>query len=362
MNNSIKYENMSDYSLKLSEALKPLNAGKLVVNYGVPTDISYSFDISSRILLSTFNSISEVESMLEKFRKLPTLDIIAIKDNKNALKAKKQIIQIRSLLKKQLDRLKKKFDKCRKNCYEQYSVISKSIDDRDDFRKFREDTFDFRFMMYENEKEIPYDRVNDLGYLDILQTKKEHVEEEATINNYYKLESDRVKEFEESLKTLFGVLAEYPKNDLHDQINDERIAIRKAVSPKVISITKDNLESLRHSEQLQLDLDDISEIFKTMSEFTNNDRYLQNINKMIAQLPQLLRAALEEEREKETRIKSGISVTKNQIGYSKEAIGSYVSTMMQGDKILPARYVEMKRRLKEMSELEREQTKGGFSK
>lgn len=204
--------------------------------------------------------------------------------------------------------------------------VSRAIKDKEDKERFNKASRDFELMVYESRTEsfrIPLNEKDDLAQLRQNQARQEHEEKEKQIDSIADFELQGTDKLESALSLLTTILAMTPTDDLSKEVRKEVAQIKKSLPPKVIAITKDSLEQLRHSSHLLLDLEQISEIMKTTHCFRGKDGKLQKINKQLESLQPLLEQAIKEERERNMDIKQKRDDVQGKVDYATDAVKTY---------------------------------------
>ena len=213
-------------------------------------------------------------------------------------------------------------------CYKQFKKVGSKITDKEDRKRFYSDmNLKFRLMMHENMHEIPFDYNDELEEYRKQQARYEHQEEEDKIDRVSTFGEECLDELQEALNSITVILANNPIDDLSKEVRKEVAEIRKALPPKTVGIAKESLEQLRHSDQLSLDLEQISEIMQTVHSFFGSDGKLKKINKKLDHLRLLLEEAIKEERERKTEIEKGHDEVERKIDYATKAVRTYGSIL-----------------------------------
>lgn len=330
MNNTIydyqKYTSFIDYQEKLSSSMKKFDTAF----WHRPPKQMGSFNVTMRNIVAILYNIKEIQIMRDEMRKLTTLDFEAKNGNKSARKAAEQISSIREELRQSDARLKDEFFKQMDLAGKQCREVSRTIKDKDESARFYEAMKDFESMVFESRTakfRIPIDEKDDLTQLGQDQARREHEEQERQIDNITNFELQDTDGLYSALSALTAILATTPTDDLAKEVRKEVAQIKKALPPKTIAIAKDNLERLRHSSHLLLDLEQISEIMKTTHRFMGNDGKLQKINKKLEALQPLLEQAIREERERNMGIKQEHDDVQSKVDYATDAVKTYGSIL-----------------------------------
>lgn len=329
MNNTQKYISLSDYSVKLSKSMRKFDT----VFLSKPPKQMGSFKVTMRNILAIIDNIKEVQRMRSELKKLETLDFEAKKDNKSARKVEEQITLIRTELNQNYDRLKNEFFKLIKLAEKQCIEISYAIKDKNERARFTAASSDFEAMAYEartKEYIIPLNKNDDLTQLRQDEARREHEEQERKIDDSTNFKLQNTDKLERVLSTLTTILATTPTNELSNEVRKEVAQIKKVLPPKTIAIANDGLERLRHSSHLLLDLEQISEIMKTVHRFMGQDGKLQKINKQLEALKPLLEQAIIEERKRYLDIKQANDDFQSKVDYATDAVRTY-SDILDGN-------------------------------
>lgn len=322
MNNTQKYTSLVDYSIKLSRSMQKFDT----VFWSKPPKQMGSFNVTMANIDAIIDDIKEIQTMRDEMRKLATLDSEAKKDNKSARKVADQISSIKTELNQSYAKLKDEFFKQMELAGKHCREVSRAIKDKEDKERFNKASRDFELMVYESRTEsfrIPLNEKDDLAQLRQNQARQEHEEKEKQIDSIADFELQGTDKLESALSLLTTILAMTPTDDLSKEVRKEVAQIKKALPPKVIAITKDSLEQLRHSSHLLLDLEQISEIMKTTHCFRGKDGKLQKINKQLESLQPLLEQAIKEERERNMDIKQKRDDVQGKVDYATDAVKTY---------------------------------------
>ena len=106
---------------------------------------------------------------------------------------------------------------------------------------------------------------------------------------------------------------------------------------------------MRHSEHLILDLEQLNEILHSSNCYLGKDGRLSKISKKLNSLSSLIHEAIIYEKAKGLNPEKG--ELKEQITYAKHAIHSYKQSIEKKKVELPLEYVNMKKKLHNMSSL-----------
>ena len=322
MSNTQKYANLTNYSIILGRSIKKFDT----VFWDKPPKQMGSFNVTLMNLITIINNIKTIEKMRIKMRSLPSLDDVALKNNKSARKVSENISSIKDELKKSYSKLQDNFFKTLEIAGKQCKEVSRAIKDKDDKLRFTEASKDFEQLVYEakiDKSIVPFGKIDEILKLQQEQFRKEHKDQERQINDNAEFQLDDVDKLAKALEALAAILAISKTDDLSKQVRKEVAQIKKVLPPKTISISRDGLERLRHSSHLILDLEQISEVLQTTHSFTGNDGKLQKINKQLELLQVLLEQALKEEKERKSSIKQERDVVQGKIDYATEAVRTY---------------------------------------
>ena len=320
---SSKYDSLIDYSIELRKSIEKVDT---VILWSKPPKQMGSLKVTLRGISEIFENIKKVQELREKMRKFPSMDNEAKQENKSARKAADQISSIREELAESFSKMRDEFSKQMKIAGKQCREVSSSITDKRDKETFKSSCKNFERMAYEAEYEknrIPFVEMQSTEERIQDPLRREHKEKENEINNTTNFKLEDNDKLEVALSELTTILALTPTNNLSKEIRSEVAQIRKVLPPKTMSITKENLEKLRHSSHLLLDLDQISDILKTTYSFDGKDGRLQKINKRLENLKTLLSQAIKEEKENRADIRQEQDNLQSKVDYATEAVKTY---------------------------------------
>ena len=369
MNETEKYSSIVDYSIELSKSIRKFDTIFLVK----PPKQMGSFKVTLKNILVIFNNIKEIQKMRDEMMNLTTLDFEAIKDNKAAKKVANQINLINQELNQNYERLEKEFFKQLDVAGKQLREVAHAIKNLDERIRFDEESKDFRLIVYESRTakfRIPLNEADNLIMLNQNQSRIKHEDEEKQIDDITDIKMQDVNKLEKALSVLTKNLTMHMTDNLSKEVIKEVASIKKVLPPKTIAIASDSLERLRHSSHLLLDLEQVNEILDTVHRFSGNDGKLKVINKQLESLKPLLEQAIQEEKEKNSRIKQSYDDMQTKIDYATGAVETYSDILVENGKTennhqlttnsnektesvdqLPPKYKDMKEKLKGVSSL-----------
>ena len=322
MNSNLKYTSLSHYAVALSNSFHNFDS----IFWGRPPKQMGSFIVTLSNIESIMDNIKEIQNMQSQMKGLATLDSEALNNNRSARKVSDKISSIKTDLIQSYARLKDEFFRQMEIASKQCREVSRAITDKEERARFSAGSRDFEVMAYEAKTEghkIPFGERKKIEQHKIDQTKREHSKEEEQIDRIYESESLGVDKLEEALKTLTIILSSTRGDRLQSDVRSEVAQIKKVLSPKVISVTKEGLEALKHSSHLLLDLEQIAEILKTSYRFMGKDGKLQKINKELDSLMPLLEHAIREERNKESKMVQDQKDVEAKIYFATDAVRTY---------------------------------------
>lgn len=322
MNNTQKYTSLVDYSIKLNRSMQKFDT----VFWGKPPKQMGSFAVTLKNVGDLIDNLKELQKINAEMQKMPSLDTEALKNNRSARKADDQISSIKSDLHNSYSRLKDEFFKQIEIAGKQCREVGRAIQDKDEKARFNSASRDFELMAFEAKTEkfrIPFNEKDEMARLKQDQVKREHEENEKQIDNISNFEMQDADKLEQALGSLTTILAMVPKDDLSNEVRSEVAQIKKVLPPKMVSINKENLEKLRHSSHLILDLEQISEILKTTHAFRGNDGKLRKIADRLEDLKPLIEQALRNERTNNQDIKQEQDNLQSKFDYATDAVKTY---------------------------------------
>lgn len=332
MNSSVKYTSLANYAVKLNGSILSFDAVFLVK----PPKQLGSLKVTLKNLSTTVDNLVEIQRMQSEIKKFARLDSKALKDNRSARKAVDQIDSIETDLNQNYSRLKDEFFKQMEVAGKQCREVKNAIKDKEQRESFSNASHDFELMAFEANTEkhkIPFNEKDNLSQLKQDTAEREHQEKEELIDNNLEVELDAIDKLKEALNTLTKILITVPNDNLANEVRSEVAQIKKALPPKTIAITKNGLETLRHSSHLILDLEQISEIMKTTYGFLGKDGKLQKIDKKLETLKPLLEQAIKEEKARNAEIKQETDVVQGKVDYATAAVKTYSNILDNNAKL-----------------------------
>lgn len=328
MNNS-KYRSLSDYAIKLRSSINKFDT--IVVADKLPKQMG-SFKITLKTIECLLDNIIELKDMIEKIRKVPELDSIALKDNGSAKKVFGEIKSIKSDLNYEFEKQKEEFLKqmkiAQKQCRDVYLHIK-----GDDRKAFTSASRDFEIMAMNSGVDIvPIVRVDSTALVQDSSQRK-HIEEEERIDSLSVSEKKEFDKLHEALQMLSATMITTKNSEIKEEIKKEVDGINKVISPKAISVSKDGLEKLRHSKHLVLDLENIQEVMGNTHRLTGSDGKLQKINKRLEKLVALIAKALEEERKNEKSYEQEKDRNVGRAEFATQAVNEYKGILNHNERL-----------------------------
>ena len=330
LDNTQEYTNLTDYSLQLRKTIKDFE----IMIYLLPRKQAGSFKVSLQTLENILENIKTSQELLGKMEGMSSLDSVAKQENKNARKVSEQISDVRRDLRTNIDRLREQYFKQLEICYKQYQEFGKMITDKVDREKFLhgERTQNFRRMMWKKPEVELFSESDWLVGSRKAQKEDGHKDQEKHTNDVYSFREEYSDKLQEALNLLSTTLSTTP-DTLATKVRREVAQIKKALPPKTITITKESLDKLRHSDQLLLDLEQINEVLQTTYSFLGKDGKLQKVNKKLDKLKHLLGKALDEERERKETIKREYDDVQRKVDYATEAVKTYDKILYGNDSL-----------------------------
>lgn len=322
MNNTVKYRNFIDYSLKLKDSMKNFEA----VFWNKPPKQMGSFNVTMRNISFILDNLGEIKDTLDDMNKFVALDLEAKKNNRSARKASDIISSIRSELRHSYERLKEELFKQLEIGSRQCREVQRAIKDKDDRDRFSKSSREFLLMAFEAKTEkhrIPFSQEDVLEAHERERLQREHFEEERKINRTTEYEQQQSNQLDTALAALLDILARTPETALTQDIKREVKQIKKALPPKTVAIAKESLDRLRHSSHLILDLEHISSILNAHVRYFFNDPKLRKVNQQFEALKPLIEQAIQEERQRNMDIRKEHDDVQNKVDYATRAVKSY---------------------------------------
>lgn len=351
MNNTPQYTNLEDYSTQLRETIKKFF---IVFRTSKPPRQMGSFEITIKSIYQNINDLKEIQKMREDMKKLPRLDIKAQKDNKHAEKAAEQIRQIKDELNQSYERLKEDFYKQMDLAGRQSMDVIQRIKDVEDKRRFNDARRNLLIMVDEakyDKTRIPFDKTEEIVQLEQEKLKREHQEKEEQIDGNTKFNLQNTEELKNAMSVLRRMLETAPTNAISKEVRQEVAQIKKVLPSRTIAIAKENIERLRHSSHLVVDLYQINKIISATHGVGVRDRKLQKINNKLENLQIILEQAIREEREKEMNIQMESDIVQRRVDFATDAVKTYSDILNESATNLPEEYTDMKKRLQDISTL-----------
>lgn len=327
MDSVLKYENLVDYSIYLKNSIKKIDDKLWTLK---PSRQTKNLTITLRNIEEILSNIKRIRETREKMRSLPSLDKIAKEENNSARKAFDQMSAIKEELRDSYLKLQDEFEKNMTIASKQCSEVERTISDKDERKKFFDATRDFKMLVFEVENHksrIPFAERDELNKVLHESMKEEHKEKENEINSITDFRLEDINKLQLALSELSGILALTPDSNLSEEVRNEVAEIKRALPPKAVTVTRENLEKLRHSSHLILDLEQINDILKTTYSFTGKHGKLQKINKRFEALGPLLEQAIKTEREKNADIRHDQDSLQSKMNYATDAVKTYSSIL-----------------------------------
>lgn len=328
MNNS-KYRSLSDYATKLRSSINKFDT--MVVTDKMPKQMG-SLKITLKTIECLLDNIIEIKDMIEKIRKVPELDSIALKDNGSAKKAFSELGSLKSDLNYEFEKQKEEFLKQMEIAQKQCRDVSHHIKG-DGYKTFTSTSRDFEIMAMNAKTDIvPIFRVDSATLIQDSSQRK-HIEEEKQIDSLSISEKNEFDKLHEAFQMLSATMITTKNSEIKEEIKKEIDGINKVLSPKVISVSKDGLEKLRHSKHLVLDLENIQEVMGNTHRLAGSDGKLQKINKRLEKLVTLIAKALEEERKNEKSYEQEKDRNVGRAEFATQAVNEYKNILNHNERL-----------------------------
>lgn len=346
---SEEYKDFTDYSQQVNNAIGAIKTCTLLKE----TKQMGSFKVTLGSLKSIMNDMKEIRRLLDNISKLPVMDLEAKKDNKNAQKVAKIISDIKKRLRNRYKKASEEFLKQFKVARKQFQNAVQSLE-KDDKTRITNASVKFRLMAEEAKMspfKIPFNKQDEMSKHVISQAIQQHEQNSKQLDNTMN-DIDNTSELAEAIQRLSELLVQAPQDKNTNAIRKEFMGIKRAKPPKMIAVAKSTLDSLRHSQQLSLDIEDINQIMGANSRFLGNDKQLQRVAEQIQDLNSLLKKAKESEDKRYEVLKEINGISYGIVKEATEATQEYINALAPGGtKELPIRYVNIREKLKKQSRL-----------
>lgn len=293
--------------------------------------------------INILEQIDDINEMLEKLYSLQKMDSQAKKENKFAQKAAIKIDNLKSELEKKrsklIDQFKKSIQETKKKAT---TAMAAGAYDRDFIWKGILTTIHHMSKWYR----VPFvPRFDEPRNFD-------HERKEKEIDSYGSSRSSVVDNYQKQLDTLSKMLI-YDKSKIAKNISGEILEIKEALPPSgVITITESILDKLRGSKQLLLDLEDIKSL-------VGGTHFPLEYKDQIEKICDMLRSAIEEEKEKISKLDGKLSNLAQNVQMAQSALSTYSGILTENSRLEGEQqriedrthgYYEENERLKESAE------------
>lgn len=282
------------------------------------------------------HSLSSCVELLDEIKEIDKVrnQLSNISISKDMIKEDKNVAQ-----------LKKQMKKIRVSLYSYRKKLSKQVlDDIKNMNKTRfvakyDSEYDFIFAVMKEAENLTY--IPDQHDKNIEKYKKEELEEKKKeIDKKYNWKEKNAEEninkiFEELHKISSSMIGLEDKK-LKDDIETEMSSIRRAVKPKNMSISKENLEKMRKSEKLVVDVERLKSAFDTTYFHTKGSKRGKRINEKIEKLKAFTFEVIKSQGKTQSNLSNEQSKIDDKVGFAKDALETYHRAVDQSREIQDA--------------------------
>ena len=124
--------------------------------------------------------------------------------------------------------------------------------------------------------------------------------------------------------------------ELKSDVTTEMISIRRAVKPRNMSISKENLEKMRKSEKLVADVERLKSAFDTTYFHTKGSKRGKRINEKIEKLKAFTSEVIKSQGKTQSNLSNEQSKIDDKVGFAKDALETYHRAVNQSREIQDA--------------------------
>lgn len=327
----MNYNSLSEYELRLWETIDEFKY--VSVNNKAEKKLR-TLKVALRELKIILENITKLIELNNMFVKIWPFEPYQqkLEQNKEAKKAIKEIKEVHHNLRVELTNLQKQFFKQMELCLKLSKAIKNKIpysgEVNSEYQEYKEKAGEFETICAHSilhQSKVPFDQEK-LSVADRNEAKREHDEKAKKIDEIYSFRKEQEDDLEKELYALSITLNspstyfERQNLILQRKISEEVSAIEKVLSPSVIAISAEALDKLRASDKLTLDLETIQSLLKNPIFI---EKKYSKYNEKIDKIKDLLKQALNVERERKEDIKHGRDKIEKQKDYATSAVRTY---------------------------------------
>lgn len=257
-------------------------------------------------------------------------DIISLRNNKNNTKESEQLISEAKALKTQLKSYRKKLEKQAVKSIDKARKMDVKV------RSYRNSVPSYEQLSSSEENFISeilreaktVEKVTKVEKLEEkLEEKNESIEKSYEGRKEYN-EKD-VKDLEEKMRQVEERLFEVEDKEIKKEIRKETASIRRVIKPKTMSMSKENLEKMKKSEQLQEDIQMIQNVFSTVVPFSPKGIIGNAVRKKFDRIKQRMQEIWKIEEEKQRDLDQEQMDIDKKVRFATEATNAYDTVIDQ---------------------------------
>lgn len=145
-----------------------------------------------------------------------------------------------------------------------------------------------------------------------------------------------INEIFEELGKISSSMIGLEDKELKDDIKTEMTSIRRAVKPKNMSISKENLEKMRKSEKLVVDVERLKSAFDTTYFHTKGSKQSRRINKKIKKLKEFTSKVVISQNKTKSKLSNEQWKIDDKVGFANDALKTYHRAVDQSREIQDA--------------------------
>lgn len=290
-----------------------------------------SWDHSLNACIDSLEQIKMVDEAREKLSNI-SIPKDMIKEDKNVKEFSKQIRSIRSSLYSYRENLSKQVVEEIKNMDKSDRTASKNLPTKQEkFVSFTMDKLRSVKNISSHQCNVrihknSVDRNNEREKQEI--DKKYDTKENISERNINKI-FDELEEISSSMRGL-------KDKELKSDVTTEMISIRRAVKPRNMSISKENLEKMRKSEKLVADVERLKSAFDTTYFHTKGSKRGKRINEKIEKLKAFTSEVIKSQGKTQSNLSNEQSKIDDKVGFAKDALETYHRAVDQSREIQDA--------------------------
>ena len=309
------------------------NAGRKTPN------ISKELKKISKARSAFFNNISNVKKIIEEIKELDkvkeVLETITSLNLQGGTKESIDLVnQAKSLkleIKSNIENLEKQASKCLQDLYKSYQSLRSYEHRMTSYEKLSTSESNFLYFALSAAKTISKIPIKPDPTSNLKNVKNEIAENKQKIENRYESEQERTKEeikkLDEVLLLIEMQLGGLKDKEIKKDVETEKKAIKRVVKPNTLSITSENLEKLKKTEELSTSVVLIQSVIKdlSISLLTKNG---SRLNKKLDKIKQKIGLVIESEKTRQEVLKKKQEVLDDSVEFSTDAAKSYLTTIV----------------------------------